>query len=179
MTAMIPNHLYFSSHRNPRLTGIVLAMLGLCVSAAYLSAQPGDTPIVIGDGSLIMESAVPWSSFTGRGSAHAHPQMNRRVTSIDISMPALGHTIYLDHDQVEVEVTYAGSFPIKVTTGPGGRRLVVVTDFAQFRPGPDANRLVHSNGSGVITHVVVRRNGANAFESPASGHTKIVIHYEP
>lgn len=175
---MIPKPLTLNSHATLRLTGIVVALLALFGAATYLSAQSGDTPIVIGDGSLTMESAVPWSSFTGAGKAHSHPNAAKSVTSVDISMPALGHTINFDNDQVEVDVTYAGSFPIQVTTGPGGKSLVVNTDFSAFRQGSDANHLSHTNATGTITHVAVLRNGASVFDSNASGHTKVVIHYQ-
>jgi hypothetical protein len=177
---MIPNHLTLklNSHSILRLTGIVVALLALLASVAFVSAQSGDTPIVIGDGSLTMQSAVPWARFTGKGNTRTHPQSAKSVTSVDISMPALGHTVTFTGDQVEVDIMYAGSFPIKVTSGPGGRNAVVNTDFASFHPGSDGTQLIHNNSTGMITHVAVLRNGTSVFDSAGTGHTKIVIHYE-
>lgn len=175
---MIPDPLHSTSHRNLRPTGIGLALLMLLGGIAYLPAQPGDTPIVIGDGSLTMQSAVPWSSYAGTGTAHSHPQVAKSVTSVEVTMPALDHTIPFKGEQAEVTIVYAGTFTIRLATSPNGKKLVVNTDFGSFRQGGDANHLVHTNATGSISHVTVTRNGAVAFDSAASGHTKVVIHYQ-
>jgi hypothetical protein len=176
---MTPKHLNLNRTGRRRLTGIVLALLpAILGGTAYLLAQPGDTPIVIGDGSLTMQSAVPWSRFSGTGHAHGHPDATKAVTSVDITMPALSHTVSFSGEKAEVDVTYAGTFNITVATGSNGKKLMVNTDFGSFHQGADANHLVQNNGTGVITHVTVLRNGAVAFDSAASGHTNIVIHYQ-
>jgi len=177
MKAMISESSFFTrGHLRP--AAIVLPLLALLSGAVYLAAQPGDTPIVIGDGSLTMQSAVLWSSFTGQGHARTHPHATKSITSVDITMPALRHTVSFSGDQVEVDVTYASTFPITISTTNGGRRLVVDTDFGSFHAGADGNHLVHNNASGTITNVKVKRNGAVVFDSPASGHTTVTIHYQ-
>lgn len=175
---MILHHSNLKALGNPRLAGIALALAAILAGTAFLSAQPRDTPIVIGDGSLTMESAVPWSSFTGTGNSHGHPHVNKSITSVEVSMPSLNHTIAFNGEKAEINVTYADTFSIKVASGAGGRRLTVNTDFSAFRPGADANHLSHSNAAGKITHVTIVRNGTVALDSAASGHTKVVIHYQ-
>jgi hypothetical protein len=173
---MIPKPLTFAPKGNLRPTGIVLALLA-SLGAAYLYAQ-GDTPIVIGDGSLTMTSTgIPWSSFIGTGRTHNHPQQNKCVTSIDISMPALSHTITFDHEKVDVTVVYAGNFNIGASTQSNGTHLSITTDFTAFT-ATDANHLSHNNASGHITHLTISRNGTVVFDSNANGHSSITIHYQ-
>jgi predicted secreted protein len=175
---MILNHSNLNALRNPRLAGIVLALAAILAGAAFLSAQPRDTPIVIGDGSLTMESAVPWSSFTGTGTSHGHPNAGKSITSVDVTMPALNQTVTFNAEKAEIDVTYADTFGIKVSSGAGGKRLTVNTDFSAFHAGVDSNHLSHNNATGSITHVTIVRNGTVALDSAASGHTKVVIHYQ-
>jgi hypothetical protein len=176
---MIPNRFNLNSRGNLRLTGIVLALLAAIPGGpACLWAQPPETPIIIGDGSLTIESSVPWSSFTGSGAVKAHPHAARPVASVDIAMPAMSHTVTFSGEKTEIDVTYAGSFPIAVLTGNGGKNLAVKTDFSAFHPGADANHLSHNNTGGFITHVTVLRNGTVVFDSSASGHPKIVVHFQ-
>jgi hypothetical protein len=175
---MILKHTNLNLPGNLRLAGIALALATLLGGAAYLFAQPTDTPIVIGDGSLTMGSAVAWSSFTGTGSTHAHPNANKSITSVDVTMPAMSDTVTFSGEKAEIDVTYAGTFSIKVASGSNGRRLTVNTDFSAFHQGADANHLVHNNATGTITHVTVLRNGTVALDSAASGHTQVVIHYQ-
>jgi hypothetical protein len=158
---------------------MVLALLAATLGTAFLWAQPTDTPIVIGDGSLTMASVgVPWSSFTGSGATHGHPNANKSVTSIDVAMPAMSNTVTFNPgEQAEVHVTYAGTFDIDVFTGPSGNKLAVKTDFTQFHAA-DANHLAQNNATGIITHVTILRAGTVAFDSAASGHTVVTVHYK-
>jgi hypothetical protein len=175
---MIPNHFNLNVLGNLRRAAIAVALAAILGGTAYMSAQAGDSPIVILDGSLTMQSAVAWSSFTGTGNAHVHPNANKSIGSVEVTMPAMSDTIAFSGEKAEIEVTYADTFSIKVASGSNGKRLTVNTDFSAFRPGADANQLSHTNATGHITHVTVRRNGAVALDSAASGHTKVVIHYQ-
>jgi hypothetical protein len=174
---MIPNRLNLNSHRNLRLAGILLALLALLGGAAYLFAQ-SDTPIVINDGSLFMESrVVGWPSFRGDDNAHTHPNTASTVNAVDLTVQGASRTITFNNEKVEVDVTCTGSFPIKVTTDSTGKNLAIATNFRSFRRGADDNHLVHTNAAISISHVTVLKNGAQVFDSAANGHSSITIHY--
>jgi hypothetical protein len=153
-----------------RLAGITLALM-ICSWA-----QSGDTPIVILDGSLTMESAVPWNQFTGTGDLRSHPHAGKAVTKVTITMPGTNQTVTFNNEQCTVDVTYA-STDIKVTTGNNGRGLRI-TPFSAFQNGDTPNRLAHKNQNAKISHVTVTKAGVTAFDSAASGGTKIVISYQ-
>ena len=80
-----------------RGTGIVLALLAV---AGVLSwAQGGDTPIVILDGSLTMQSAVPWNQYSGSGDVRSHPHSGKSVTSVTVTVNGATQTIAFSNQQ--------------------------------------------------------------------------------
>src|ERR1039458_6152801 len=65
------------------LAGTVAALLLAASALSVLGwAFAGDTPIVIADGSLNIQSAVPWSQYTGTGDIKSHPHTTKSVSSI-------------------------------------------------------------------------------------------------
>lgn len=157
-----------------RVAGIMLALLGAAAICGW--AQSGDTPIVILDGSLTMESAVPWSQFTGTGDLRSHPHTGKAVTKVAITMPGTNQTVTFNNQQCTVDVTYA-STDIQVSTGNNGKGLRL-TPFSAFQNGGTQNLLAHKNQNAKISHVTVTKAGVKAFDSDASGGTKIVISYQ-
>jgi hypothetical protein len=179
---MMPNLFMLISSPKLRLRGILLVLAAVALGgAALLWAQP-DTPIVIGDGSLTMESrGVAWSAFTGSGRVRVHPHTGKRVPTVSVTMPSLpgNHTQILtfNNQRVTVTVEYA-STTITVTTGNNGRRLEVDTDFSSFRQGATPNLLVHNNANAKISRVTVRRGNQTVFDRPGNGGTQVVIGYQ-
>lgn len=157
-----------------RAAWIVLALLMTAITGIW--AQSGDTPIVILDGSLTIESAVPWNQFTGTGDSRVHPQTGKAVTKVVITMPGKSQTVTFSNQQCTVDITYAGN-DIRFTTGGNGRGLTF-SPFSAFQNGNSPNRLVHKNQDAKISHVTVTKAGAPAFDSNASGGTKITISYQ-
>jgi len=163
--------------RISRLTGVIVTLLAVAMAAAITGwAFYADTPIVILDGSLTVESAVPWSRFTGTGDLRSHPDGAKTVTQVVITMPGTNQTVTFSNQQCTVSVTYAGS-DIKFSTGNNGKGLSV-TPFSAFQNGRNANQLAHKNQSAKISHVTVTKAGVKAFDANASGGTKIVISYQ-
>ncbi len=153
---------------------LLAAVLG---GAAWLRAQD-PTPIIIGDGSLTIESrGVPWSSFTGSGRTKTHPHTGKAVPQVAITMPGKNQTVTFAGQKCTVTVRYLSSV-ITVTTGNNGRRLQVTTDFTAFHPGSTPNLLEHNDASGKISHVTVMKGSQTAFDSDASGGTRIEISYQ-
>jgi hypothetical protein len=159
-----------------RIAGIVLALLTVSLATVALWAQGNDTPIVILDGSLTMESAVPWAEFRGTGDLRTHPQGSKAITQVTVTMAGRDSAVAFDNEQCVVSVTYAGT-DIKVSTGPNGRGLRI-TPFGAFQAGNSPNRLAHKDQSGKISHVTISRGGNVVFDAPASGGTKITISYK-
>ena len=159
-----------------RVGTIVALLIAPLVLMVRGWAQSGDTPIVILDGSLTISSAVPWSQFTGTGDRRAHPHTSKAVTKVVVSMPNSSQTVTFQNQQCTVTVTYAGG-NIQFTTGANGRGLSM-TPFSAFQNGNSANQLAHKNQDAKISHVTVTQAGAKAFDSDASGGTKIVISYQ-
>jgi hypothetical protein len=159
-----------------RIAGIILALLIASLAAVALWAQGNDTPIVILDGSLTMESAVPWSQFKGTGDLRTHPVTTKSVTQVLVSIAGTDQTVKFDNEQCVVDVTYAGT-DIKVSTGPNGKGLRI-TPFGAFRQGDSPNRLAHKDQSAKISHVTISRAGVVVFDAPASGGTKVTISYK-
>ena len=156
-----------------RGTGTVLALLAV---AGVLSwAQGGDTPIVILDGSLTMQSAVPWNQYSGSGDVRSHPHSGKSVTSVTVTVNGATQTIAFSNQQCIVNVTYA-SQQIRVATGSNGKGLNV-SPFSAFQNRTDTI-LAHRNQNSKISHVTVTKAGARAFDANASGGTKITISYQ-
>lgn len=160
-------------HWTGRATSIIL---GLVAAAGVLSwAQGGDTPIVILDGSLTMQSAVPWNQYTGNGDIKAHPHTGKSVTKVTVTANGATQTIAFSNQQCIVNVTYA-SQDIRVATGINGKGLSV-SPFSAFR-SRTSTIIAHKNQNAKISHVTVMKAGARAFDADASGGTKITISYE-
>jgi len=140
-------------------------------------AQSGDTPIVIMDGSLTVDTGVPWSQFKGTGDRRSHPNSSKTVTKVVVTVAGKDQTITFNKQQCIVDVTYA-STDIKVSSGKRGKGLTV-SPFGAFQNGDTPNRMAHKDQSHKISHVTVTRAGVKAFDSDASGGgTKVVISYE-
>jgi hypothetical protein len=153
-----------------------LFVLGLLAAAGVSSwAQGGDTPIVILDGSLTMQSAVPWSQYTGSGDIRTHPHSGKSVTKVTVTANGATQTIAFSNQQCIVNVTYA-SQDIRVATGANGKGLSV-SPFSAFN-NRTATIIAHKNQDSKISHVTVMKAGARAFDADASGGTKITISYE-
>jgi hypothetical protein len=137
-----------------------------------------DTPIIIADGSLTIESAVPWASYSGSGSnTKVHPHTGKSAAKVAIAMPGNNRTVTFSGQKCTVAVRYA-STDISVTTANNGTGLQVITDFGSFHAGADANHLAHNNPNAKISHVTVTQGNRTAFDSGASGGTTITIHYQ-
>lgn len=159
-----------------RVAGTVLALLMAPVAAVVNGWASDDTPIVILDGSLTMESAVPWSQFTGTGDVRSHPHAAKSVTGVTITMLGKNRTVTFSGERCTVDITYART-DIKITTGNTGKGLQV-RPFSAFMAGASPNRLAHKNQNAKISHVTVTKQGVTVFDSDASGGTKVVIDYQ-
>jgi len=161
----------------PRSVGAIAAFLMAALGVCVLTwAQSGDTPIVISDGSLTIESAVPWSQFAGTGDIKTHPHGTKSVASVVIEIPGNNHTETFSGESCTVDITYASAH-IVINTGTDGKGLMM-RPFSAFRAGDGPNRLVHRNGNAKISHVTVLKGSNRVFNSDASGGTKITIHYQ-
>jgi YbbR domain-containing protein len=140
--------------------------------------RSNDTPIIIADGSLTIESAVPWASYTGSGSnTKTHPHTGKSVADVVIGMPGNDRTVTFSGEKCTVAVRYA-STDITVTTGDNGKGLQVITDFSSFHDGATPNQLAHKDDSSKISHVTVTQGDQTAFNRGASGGTTVTIHYQ-
>jgi hypothetical protein len=155
-------------------------MAALLTAAFVLSvlgwAQGGDTPIVISDGSLNIQSAVPWSQFTGTGDIKSHPHSTKSVTSIAFTVGGQNQTIAFAGESCNLDITYAGGH-IVFNTGTDGKGLMM-RPFSAFHPGRNANLLVHNNATAKISHVTIVKGNQQVFDSDAAGGTRITIHYQ-
>ena len=137
-----------------------------------------DTPIIIADGSLTIESAVPWASYGGSGSnTKVHPDTGKSAAKVAIVMPGNNRTVTFSGQKCTVAVRYA-STDITVTTADNGTGLQVITDFGSFHSGATANHLAHNNTTLKISHVTVTQGNQIVFNRNASGGTTITIHYQ-
>ncbi len=178
MDGMISTH--FSCNRKQRsLTAVLVAVLAVAIGGCvHMWAQSGDTPIIIADGSLTIESAVPWASYSSSGSnTRIHPHTGKSVSQVVIAMPGNNRTVTFSGQRCTVAVRYA-STDITVTTGNNGRGLQVMTDFGSFHAGATARHLAHNNATSKISHVTVSQGNQTVFDASASGGTTITIHYQ-
>ena len=160
-----------------RLAGTVTAILAAAfVLCIFGWAQGGDTPIVISDGSLNIQSTVPWSQYTGAGDVKSHPGVTKSVTSVALTVGGKSQTIAYAGQACRVDITYAGSH-IVFTTGPNGKGISM-QPFSAFQQGRNANFLAHKNATQKISHVTITKGNAQVFDSDASGGTTITIHYQ-
>ena len=155
-------------------TGILLALL----SMASVNGSPGgDTPIVILDGSLTLQSAVPWKDFTGTGDQRFHPNAAGSITAVVVTIAGKNQTIACNGQRCAIDVLYAGT-DIHLESGADGKGLTV-GPFSAFENGATPDVLVHKNQKAKITHVTVTMSGVKLIDSAASGGgTKITISYQ-
>lgn len=169
---MIPVHFNLTHKRQILLLSFLLALL----AAALVWAQ-SDTPITIGDGSLTIESAVPWASFNAPDAkTKIHPHTTKSVRSVVITSPGKNGNVAFNSQRCEVFVSYAPA-DVTVSTGPQGQNLRVVTAFDQFQP-TSPTQLRHPHATAKISHVRVLRDGQSQYDQDVSGRTTIVIHYQ-
>ncbi len=175
---MIPKRFKSNCQLRLRLTGILLALAAAVLGGAVCLWAQDPTPIVIGDGSLTMESrGVAWSAYTGAGRTRVHPHTGKRVPTVTVTMPSGTQTLTFNNQKVTVTVQYATT-TITVTTGNNGRRLQVDTDFNSFRQGTSPNFLEHTNPNAKISRVTVQRGNQTVFNQTATGGTQVVIGYQ-
>jgi hypothetical protein len=64
-----------------------------------------DTPIIIADGSLTIESAVPWAGYSGSGSnTQVHPHTGESAAKVVIGMPGSNRTVTFSGQKCMVAV---------------------------------------------------------------------------
>jgi hypothetical protein len=123
-----------------------------------------------------MQSAVPWGQFKGTGDIMTLTETNKSVRSVTITMPGKNQVVTFRGQHCILDITYAGAH-IVFTSGSKGKGLSM-TPFGAFQPGATPNHLAHKNQTEKIAHVTVIKEGVEAFDSAASGGTKIVISYQ-
>jgi hypothetical protein len=153
--------------------GIVLALLS---AAGVIGWASGDTPIVILDGSLTIQSAVPWKEFTGSGDQRSHPNGAGAITNVVVTIGGKNQTIACNGQRCTVDVMYAGT-QIEVASGADGKGMTV-SPFSAFQDGSTPDVLQHKNQHAKISHVTVSMSGVKLIDSAASGGTKVVISYQ-
>ena len=179
---MISNRFTFNRELRSRTVVFVTLLAAAIGGCVHMWAQGNnDTPIIIADGSLTIESrGVPWANFgNSGGNTKIHPHTGKSVPQVVIDMPGnRNRTVTFSPGQkCTVAVRYA-STDITVTTGNNGQGLQVITDYSSFHAGATANHLAHNNPNAKISHVTVTRGNQIAFNSGASGGTTITIHYQ-
>lgn len=168
---MIATHFTF----NRKLRSLTVVFVAL-LAAAILWAQ--DTPIIIADGSLTIESrGVPWANWGGSGNTKVHPNAGKAVSQVVIVMPGNNRTVTFSGQKCTVAVRYA-STDITVTTGNNGRGLQVTTDFGSFHAGATNNHLAHNNATAKVSRVTVTQGNQVVFNATASGGTTVTISYQ-
>jgi hypothetical protein len=176
---MISTHVTF----NRKLRSLTVVFVALLAAAIFgcvqMWAQRGDTPIIVADGSLTIESrGVQWANYSNSGgNTKVHPHGGKSVTQVVIAMPGNNRTVTFAGQKCTVAVRYA-STDITVTTANNGTGLQVITDFGAFHPGATANHLAHNNTTAKISHVTVTQGNQTVFDSNASGGTTVTIHYQ-
>jgi hypothetical protein len=169
---MITTHFTFN------LRSLTVAFEAL-LAAAIMWAQRSDTPIIIADGSLTIESrGVPWANWGGAGSnTRSHPNAGKAVSQVEIAMPGNNQTVTFSGQKCTVAVRYV-STDITVATGNNGQGVQVTTDFGSFHAGATSNHLAHNNANAKISRVTVTRGNQTVFDASASGGTTVTIHYQ-
>jgi hypothetical protein len=159
-----------------RLAAITVALVTAIALAMAGWAQGGDTPIVILDGSLTIQSAVPWSQYTGTADIRSHPHTAKSVTKVAFTVRGRDQTIAFAGESCQVDITYAGGH-IVFGTGRDGKGLTM-RPYSAFHAGRNANFLEHNNQNEKISHVTITKGNRQVFDSDASGGTKITISYQ-
>jgi hypothetical protein len=161
-------------------TSLLCALLTLAsLFIAGLSwAQGSDTPIIIADGSLTMESqGVPWSQYAG-GGTRRHPHVNKTVTAVDLTVNGNSQTISFAGEKCTVTAQY-GKTAINVTTGNNGKGLQVATNFgSDFHRGDSDNQMAHNDEHNKLGAITVKKGSQTVFTGTGNGGSKITIHYQ-
>jgi hypothetical protein len=161
-------------------TSLLCALVALAsLFIAGLSwAQNSDTPIIIADGSLTIESrGVPWSQY-GTGGTRRHPHVNKTVTSVELTVNGSSQTISFAGEKCTVTAQY-GKTAITVTTGNNGKGLQVATNFASdFHRGNSDNEMAHNDEHNKLSAITVKKGSSTVFTGTGSGGSKITIHYQ-
>lgn len=162
------------------------------VAAALLTATGssglgGYSPIIIGDGSLRIESSdFPWAKYgriQGLRHRRGHPDRARKVGSIEVATAgsAPRQFSYQQGQAWRVIIRYDVT-TLTVSTNPNGRQLEIRSETDTepnaaledlFDPGATPNVLEHKNRNAKISRVNVQGN-----DVPLGGSgTVITIHY--
>jgi|SRR5579872_6850544 len=151
-------------------------LLGLGAGLSF--AQGSDTPIIITDGSLTMDSAVPWSQFTTAGDSRRHPKGNGTVTGIDLTVNGTTQNIAIGGQPCTVTLQYGGT-TITVSTAANGRALQVsANNFAGSFHEVTPNQMAHNNPNNKIGAITIRNGNQTAFSGTGNGGTRVVVHYQ-
>ena len=171
---MITTHLTF----NPTLRSLTVVFVALLAAAIMWAQGANDTPIIIADGSLTIESrGVPWANWGGAGTnTRVHPNAGKSVAQVVVDMPGNNQTLPFSGQQCTVAVRYA-TIDITVTTGNNGQGLRVTSDFGSFHAGATTSHLAHNNATAKISRVRVTRGNQVVFDGTASGGTTVTISY--
>jgi hypothetical protein len=161
-----------------RQAGLILALLAGFGGACLLTwAQPGDTPIIISDGSLtITSTGVRWDQFTGTGDEKSHPHNNKSITSVVATIDGKDNPVTYSGEAAMVDITYGGGH-ITFGTASSGRGMTM-RPFGQFHAGARPTVIVHNNPNAHITHVRIMKGGAVGFEGDATKGTTVTIHFQ-
>jgi len=176
---MISTHFSFSRKQRSR-TAVFVTLLAVAIGGCvHMWAQRTDTPIIIADGSLTIESrGIPWANWSNSGSnTKVHPNAGKSVNQVEIAMPGNNRTVTFSAQKCTVAVRYA-STDITVTTGNNGQGLQVTTDFGSFHNGATTRHLAHNNATSKISRVTVTQGNRIVFNATASGGTTVTIHYQ-
>jgi hypothetical protein len=156
--------------------GLVAAIVLTLLVAGVTGWASGDTPIVILDGSLSIQSAVPWNQFTGTGDQRYHPNTSGSITRVVVTVNGKNQTIACNNQSCAVDVTYAGT-DIIVASGADGKGLMVMP-FSAFDNGSTPDVLVHKNQKAKISHVSVSMSGVKLIDIATTSGTKVTISYQ-
>jgi hypothetical protein len=153
------------------------AVLGssLLAGVGFTLHAQGDSPILVSSASLHIQSAVAWSQW-GQGNTRSHPDRNRSVPSIDVTVGTKSQTLNIGGQRCQVSLQY-GKTTLTFATGANGKGITFRTDFSQFRQVDDTH-MDHTDPNQKITSITVTRAGTNVFQSNPNGAVRMVIHYQ-
>ncbi|MGP8242934.1 MAG: hypothetical protein ACLQVN_00270 [Bryobacteraceae bacterium] len=164
--------------KKSRIAALAAVLVWILLVGVTLTLQAqGDTPITVSNGSLHVESLVPWAQFTTNGNTKTHPQTNKSVPSIDLTLGNNTQTLNIGGQRCQVQVQYGGT-TLTIATGANGKGLGVTTDFSSFRPRSDGNHLDHANSNQTISSIAITKAGQSLFQGNPTGAVTIVVHYQ-
>lgn len=169
---------HFNSPRAQANLRLAIAALALLLTAIFgvRGWAQDDVPVIITDGSMTIDSAVPWANYNSPdASTKVHPDAVRTVTRVAITMRGHNQTIPFANQKCAVTVSYA-SQNFDFTTGGNGKGLRVsgpLNSLQQATP----NQLAHRTTNQKISRVVVKQGNQTVFDNTAAGGTRVVISY--